>query len=251
MKTFFSHISYRTLLIIAVLTEVAMGLAQAGVVAIRSAESAWFIVPLYLFQCLHIILSVAVLCGALQCVNHHHLGRGIIGIVILIVALFFKGFLATYFNLTLGEGKLIGDAILLSLGATALSTLLFTSLFLFAVFFLGHLFFVYRRPTTEIPADPWALKTGPLLGASFLTAVLITLPEWVLAIINQIDFLASDVIGFPTGPELATILFEFFAIPLFGLAAYLLSHALICHGMRDVTNKKDGAVDTAEKNNIK
>ncbi len=231
MKTFFSRLSHRVLFLIAALAEVAMGGAQFLIVLIQNADSPLHVIPLYFFQCLHIILSVAVISAALQYVNRKQMKVAVYYLIAFIGVLFVKNFFATFFSLVWGEGALAGDAILMSLAATALSTLLFTSLFFFAVFFVAFLFFLYRRPQTTLSKDPWALTASPMSGAALTVAVLITLPEWVTAIVNQVDFLVNDVIFMPTGIEVFNMLFEFFAIPLFGLVAYIVAHAILYFGL--------------------
>ncbi len=241
MKAFFSRLSLRPLLLTIAVAEVVMGIAYIGVAAIQAAGSTLYLIPQYILQFLHIILAAAALSAALRCADRRNMKAGVLSIVALLGAMCIKDFLGNLFSLLLGTNALLGDALLYSLQDTALYTLLFGGLFYFGVFFLGYLLFVYMRRADTIPRDPWALRGGHMLPSALYCAILVALPEWILSIVDQITYLINDVIWMPTGAEVATMLFEFFAIPAMAVIAYLVSHAILYFGMTETTVEATGA----------
>ncbi len=220
MKAIYSRMSPRLLMTLVVITEVLMGASYIGIVVMQTYNHPLCLPFQYAFQLLHTCALVAGLSLALMRAGEKHFLSGLPRFALLLAALFVKDFLGNFYSFWYADGYLAGDAMILSLSTTALSTLVITGLASLTSYLLAYLFFLYMRPAAEAPQSVWEIGKNHLLRAVLFTTVAVVLPTFIQTIVNQFDFLIHDALWMPSGSEILTLALELIFIPLFAALAY-------------------------------
>ncbi len=229
MKAIFSRMTPRTLLALVLITEILLGVTYIGVLLSQEVGTVFSLFLQYIYRLLHTVCLVLGLTLALRSADGRRIYYGLGTVGLLLGALVIKDYLSNFYAAAVTEGYYAGDALLIALPTTAMNTLLFTGLFLLAVYLLSYLFFFYMRPTDTPPRDIWSLDTSHTLAAICFLTCMIAVPDLIITFVQQIIFLVRDALWLPAPGEIVNMALDLILIPLFACLSYLTAYLAIKH----------------------
>ncbi len=254
MKAILSRMTPRVQFFLILITEIILGASYLGILLIGGNVKLYvlYLILQYVYDLIHTVCIVLGIVFALRAASGKRVYYGIPHLSLLLLALYIKDVIMSFYAYGIGQGYDVADALLLALITALESTLLYTGVFIFLVGGSAYLFFLYLRPASDLPRDMWSLDTCPLLMASFFVAVCDTLPKLILTMVDQILFLVKDAFWLPTPSELCAMAADLILIPAFGVIAYMVAYLIMKHmkGMPQKTTP-DTITEKSERANRK
>ncbi len=243
MKSILSRLTPRGLFILILLTELVLGVTYIGVILSQEVGLAFSLFVQYVYRFLHSVCLILGLALALRSADGRRIYHGAPQVCLLIVALTVKEYFTRFYTYSIVNEELAGDALLSALPDAAIYGLLYTGLFLAAVYALAYLFFCFSQDTDAIPTDPWAMNNFHTLAGTCFVACCVTIPEWILTIVDQVLFLTREAAWLPSVDEVISMALDLLLIPLFGVLAYLAAYMAHRYGKKKTVADTDATED--------